>query len=365
MADEEHVDLLNQGVDAWNMWRSDHPDVQPDLRGAVLAGRDLNSINLRCADLVGADLRKADLRQVDLRVADLRHANLYHASLGPSIYDFTVWRGRDEESAVTKYLDPDGSDLRGANLKNADLRFSNLTDANLTWASFVGANMKGVRLRDTIFANTYLAGAQGLDVCLHLGPCIIDYRTLQCSGTLPLKFLRGCGLPDNLIEYLPSLLNLPIQFYSCFISYSSQDDDFVQRLHADLQNSRVRCWFAPEDLKIGDKTRSRIDEVIRIHEKLLLVLSENSINSAWVEKEVETAFEHERETGDTVLFPVRLDDAVMDMKTGWAADIKRTRNIGDFRRWKEHDGYRASLARLLRDLKIEAPDPQGAAPSSA
>lgn len=101
------------------------------------------------------------------------------------------------------------------------------------------------------------------------------------------------------------------------------------RLHTDLQNKGIRCWFAPEDMKIGDRIRSRIDEVIHLHEKLLLVLSEHSIRSDWVEKEVETAFEKEREGGSTVLFPVRLDDAILESRTGWAADIKRSRHIGD------------------------------------
>jgi hypothetical protein len=92
------------------------------------------------------------------------------------------------------------------------------------------------------------------------------------SGRLPEVFLRGCGLPDNWIEYLPSLLNEPVKFYSCFISYSSKDEEFAKRLHADLQNSGVRCWFAPEDMKIGDKIRPVIDESIRVYDKLLLIL---------------------------------------------------------------------------------------------
>jgi hypothetical protein len=49
------------------------------------------------------------------------------------------------------------------------------------------------------------------------------------------------GLPDRLIEYLPSLFDQAIQFYSCFISYSSKDQDFADRIHADLQNNGVRC----------------------------------------------------------------------------------------------------------------------------
>jgi hypothetical protein len=74
-----------------------------------------------------------------------------------------------------------------------------------------------------------------------------------------------------------------------FISYSSKDEDFARRLRLDLKRKGVRCWFAPEDLKIGARIRPAIDEAIQKHDKLLLVLSEHSIDSPWVEQEVETA----------------------------------------------------------------------------
>ncbi len=63
--------------------------------------------------------------------------------------------------------------------------------------------------------------------------------------------------------------------------------------------------------------------------------------------------EREREHNKTVLFPVRLDDAVNEIKTGWPADVRRTRHIGDFTSWKEHDSYSKASDRLLRDLKAE------------
>jgi hypothetical protein len=83
------------------------------------------------------------------------------------------------------------------------------------------------------------------------------------------------------------------------------------------------------------------------------VLSKNSVSSAWVEKEVETALEREAEQGCIMLFPVRIDDAVMKVKTGWAADIKRARHIGDFTAWKNKSSYRKALDRLLRNLEAK------------
>jgi hypothetical protein len=61
-----------------------------------------------------------------------------------------------------------------------------------------------------------------------------------------------------------------------------------------------------------------------------------------------------------VLFPVRVDDAVMRTTEQWAHDIRRKRHIGDFTRWKEHDVYSKGLERLLRDLKVEAAGPSPA-----
>ena len=52
-----------------------------------------------------------------------------------------------------------------------------------------------------------------------------------------------------------------------------------------------------------------------------------------------------------MLFPVRLDDAVMNTEKAWAAHIRRGRNVGDFRGWKNQDDYQKALNRVLRDLK--------------
>ena len=108
-------------------------------------------------------------------------------------------------------------------------------------------------------------------------------------------------------------------------------------MYADLRQKGIRCWLATQDLKIGDRFRTRINDAIRLHDKLLVILSEHSVKSAWVEDEVETAFERERRDGTTVLFPIRVDDAVMDSNAAWAASIRRILYIGDFRKWKDHD----------------------------
>lgn len=155
---------------------------------------------------------------------------------------------------------------------------------------------------------------------------------------------------------VPVIISPTPQYYTCFISYSHKNEEFVTRLYNDLKQAGVRCWFAPMDLAMGDRIRQTIDDAIGGYDKLLVVLSRYSVKSSWVEKEVETAFDVEQKRKQKkredwlMLFPIRLDNAVMKTEEAWAADIRNMRNIGDF---SKDDMYQVRLQRLLRDLKKE------------
>src|SRR5215211_2573399 len=171
------------------------------------------------------------------------------ALLKEGLDGWNKWRRKN------RLLEPDlsGANLSKKNLTKAALYHANLTKANLSAANLSMAWLSGVKLSGadlavTVFGGMELIEVEGLEHCRHTAPSIIDFQTLQRSGPLPLAFLRGIGVPDNLIEYLPSLLHEAIQLYSCFISYSGKDHAFAERLHADLQNNGVRCWFAPHDM---------------------------------------------------------------------------------------------------------------------
>jgi hypothetical protein len=343
---------LRKGIAEWSDWRysggkflSDANLSHADLTHDDLRGADLRSANLRGTDLSGANMRGADLSEANLSNADLRGAKLSIARLtGANLRDADL-SGADLESAHLHTADLSRANLSGTNLSKAALSFAKLGEADLS-----EANLNGAVLWETVLVNIDLTGVLGLETCLHVGPSIVDFRTLAKSHSLPLEFLRGIGLPDNVIDYLPSLLSEPIQYYSCFISYSSRDDDFAKRIHADLQSSGVRCWFAPHDLPIGGRILDEIDAAIRLRDKVLLILSEHSIGSDWVEDEVKAAYEEERRRKQTMLFPIRLDDSVMETGEAWAAKLRADRNIGDFRQWKDHDRYQESFQRVLRDL---------------
>ena len=331
VADQHQLKVLQKGPGVWNTWRKQHPTTQPDLSGADLSDADLSDANLVNADLSDADLSRADLSRAGLINADLSRADLS----GTYLNDANL----SDANLILANLSE--ADLSGAKLSGTDLSEANLSRASVGWTHFIDIDLRTVK---------------GLDTVEHNGPSSIGIDTIYSSqGHIPEAFLRKAGVPEDFITYMRSLVAHPIEYYTCFISYSSRDQDFADRLYTDLQSKGVRCWFAPEDMKTGDKIRQRIDESIRLYDKLLLVLSEHSIASSWVEFEVEAALAKEDEKHTLVLFPVRLDDAVMHCTTSWAVHLKRMRHITNFTGWKDHDAYQRGLKRLLSDLKAETP----------
>jgi hypothetical protein len=350
MASEEHVAILRQGAEAWNTWRRSHPGAEPDLANANLIEVDLRGAQLRSANLSGTHLRGADLREADLAEAGLFRANLAGARMeGARLY----W-----------------ADLIQTGLERADLRDADLRGADFSGAHLAEANLAGAILEETTFANVDLSRVLGLADVRHRGPSTIGIDTVfRSRGKIPEGFLRGAGVPEPFIAGIPALIAAtnPFQFYSCFISYATADQDFAERLYAGLQEKGVRCWFAPHDIQGGRKIYEQIDEAIGAYDKLLLVLSVASMESEWVRTEVAEARRRQMREGRRMLFPIRLvrferlrEWKAFDADTGKdSAREVREYFIPDFTCWKDRDGYRAALQRLLHDLEAGRPGESG------
>ena len=372
MANENHLARLRQDVNAWNEWREKNSNIQPDLgeadlreadlSGANLSGAHLNRAHLNSADLTGADLSGADLSKADLSWANISSANLGRANLSEALLISAIIIRTNLSEAVLREAALDEARLHFVNLSRADLSRASLTAADFSGVDLSQADLSGARIGNTSFSDVALNEVIGLDTVDHLGPSSIGIDTIYRSqGNISEVFLRGCGLPDTFITYIRSLTEKPIQFYSCFISYSSKDDDFAKRLHADLQDRGVRCWFAPEDIEGGKKTHEQIDQAILKYDKLLLVLSEHSMKSQWVEFEIRKARKQEVQKKKRVLFPIRLvsykaikewECFDADTKKDLATEI-REYYIPDFSDWKNPAAYKKEFDRLLRDLKAE------------
>jgi uncharacterized protein YjbI with pentapeptide repeats len=168
MADEEQLAIIRQGVDAWNAWREQNPDVpinlqksefkKADLPGANLSRANLSEANLSEANLSEANLSRANLSRASLSGANLSRANLFRASLSG---------GTAEELLLGKGFTP--ADLRGANLSGARLSYAflggaqlsqaNLSRANLREAFLRGANLSGANLIEADLSSADLTTA--------------------------------------------------------------------------------------------------------------------------------------------------------------------------------------------------------------
>jgi uncharacterized protein YjbI with pentapeptide repeats len=334
MANPEHLAMLKQGAKEWNSWREINSHaVDWNMTGKVPASADLVLADLSHTDLAGANLSDLALSSVNFSGADLSNANLW------------------------------GADLSGAKLNAANLRRADLTEARLSGTNLEETDLTDVQVGYTSFSNVDLSVARGLETVRHAGPSSIGIDTIYRSrGKIPEIFLRRCGVPDEFIAYIGSMVGRPLEFYSCFISYSTRDQEFADRLYADLQSNGVRCWFAPHDIHGGRKIHEQIDDAIRLHDKLLLILSENSMNSSWVKTEVANAREREEMDNKQMLFPITLasfDDLrkwkLFDADRGIdSAREVREYFIPDFTKWKEHDCYVHAFQRLIADLKAES-----------
>lgn len=362
MADPEHLAILEQGRETWNAWRLANPDIEPDLTMADLPRMDLRQFDLHDAILDGIDCSGSRLDGASLSGARVSGSWFVEATL----VDGDL-RGADFYSATFR-----DADLTRANLSDAELVDTNFVLARLQEAKFVearlwgailrnpemeGVDLSGAELMNTVFIDWDMSVVKGLNTCEHRGPSVLDHRTLASSGHMPDVFLRGCGLPERLIEYLPSILDQPILLYSCFISFTESDDAFAKRIYNDLQGNGVRCWRWKEDARGGRSLIGEVDGAVRLHDKLIVICSESSLRSGPVIREIERALQREDRLvakGETpeVLFPIRLDDSIFDWEHPRQADVVE-KVVSDFRNWRDHDSYQASFAKLLRDLRLD------------
>jgi uncharacterized protein YjbI with pentapeptide repeats len=331
MAAKDQVELLRSGWRNWNKWRETYPHAMPELDGAILNGIDLKGADLKFANLSEADLGNSNLASVNLRDAKLFRASFEQATLS------------------------------NANLENVDARFANfhgavMTRANLCLANLQGADMRGATLEGTEFGQTGLADvslaeAKNLETCRFLGPVAIDFRTITRSGHLPAPFLRGCGVPEELIENLPALFLKPVQSYSLFIQSCDPDKAFAERIHADLEARGIRCWTVKgASSTIASQTFEAIQEqsLQTGDSSVLLVLSRHCEDQSWVERDARISMRNERLYSRKLLHTIRLDKNSLGLAHS-VESVLNERAI-DFSRWKERTPYAKALESLVASL---------------
>jgi TIR domain-containing protein/pentapeptide repeat protein len=385
MASEVHLKILREaarnGIEKWNKWRDENetfPDLSgadlsvAELSGADLSGANLGRANLADADLTGADFTHAnlsatDLRRVSLVGADLRFANCSGSNLSGAFLGFASLGRADLIGADLKSADLGDADISDANLGGADLRGADLSRAFIIGADLSGANLAAARLWLTTLGNLDLSQVNGLDSVIHLGPSTVGIDTIYKSkGKIPEVFLKGCGVPDNFIDYTPSLVGGAVEFYSCRISYAPEDSLFARRLHDGLQGRGIRCWLDDHQGLPGKDIYNEGRRGIRLPDKVLLCASEHSLKSRWVDGEISRAFNIPRgfETEQDLmkargrkvpgLIPLNLDEYLFSGWTSNKATLIKEYLAADFAGWETDDAwFEEQFERVLKALRMD------------
>ena len=373
------ADLSGVALSMANIGEADLHDTrleEADLLGADLHETDLHEADLREADLRDvnlhlANLHEANLSRADLSEADLSEADLSEAKLGEARLRWTNLKGANLSGADFSMANLNGANLCDANLCGVDFTGANLCDANLGGANLCLTNFRGAELNmanlgeaetfHTSFMNIDLRKIKGLDTINHRGPSEISISTLfRSQGQLCEAFMRGCGVPESMVDYVKSMSSQPLDYLSCIISHSTRDKKFVDRLNADLQKQGIRCWLCPDTLKMNRYLDQHIDRTNQCCEKMLLIVSESSMKGEWLKNTVSKAVQRETREGQRLLFPVSL---VRQSKIEeWElSDLESGRNLGgelrkyfipSFYGWEQdNDLYKRELNKLVETLK--------------
>lgn len=150
MANPDHIDWLTQGRDAWNAWRQNNPEIEPDLSTEILFEADLSGYNLARANLVASVLAGADLRAADLSNADLSYATLLNAKMDEAkLTDATLF-GANLSLASLKGVDARRANLMCSVLVDADLRDADISGAVVYGVAAWDIRLDGLQQRDLI-----------------------------------------------------------------------------------------------------------------------------------------------------------------------------------------------------------------------
>jgi uncharacterized protein YjbI with pentapeptide repeats len=159
VANPEQLEILKQGVEVWNQWRSENYHIAVDLSQANLSKNDLRKFDLIYANLSRANLTEADLSSAELNYANLTEADLSNANLSNGYFTHANLREANLRKADIRQTELSLANLTNASLRGANFLYSNLDKTNLTKADLSGANISRANLSNANLTRANLTGA--------------------------------------------------------------------------------------------------------------------------------------------------------------------------------------------------------------
>lgn len=127
---------------------------------------------------------------------------------------------------------------------------------------------------------------------------------------------------------------------SIFLSHTKIDKPFVRKLANDLRANGHTVWIDEAEINIGDSLIGKIRDGLDSVDYVAVVLSKASIESTWVQKELEIASNREIKEKKKVVLPIKIEDVPLP-------GFLEGKFFGDFSNPSEYD---AKLTLLLRSL---------------
>jgi hypothetical protein len=279
--------------------------------------------------------------------------------LDPSLFEAVVAEllaAYGWEVSVTPPTRDGGYDILGITTDPSGLKTSWLVECK----RYNADNKVGVQIaRQLVGVKSHIGVPNG--VIVTTSAFTADVQELS-SARHDLHLVDFVTLTKWLQKYAPpaaSSYTAENSFSSCFISHSSKDEDFSQKLAARLRSDGVPVWYAPEDIRPGEKIYDQVKKAIASFDRLLVVLSTASMNSNWVKTELANALDRERREGRQVLFPISL--APIELIRKWECvdadsgiDIARelrSYHIPDFSNWTNPEEFERQATKVIQALR--------------
>jgi uncharacterized protein YjbI with pentapeptide repeats len=342
----------------------------------------------RC-NVTGSRFQGASLKEVDLNPSVFHRADFFMASLKGANF-----LNCDASGAFFGRADLREASLYGGNFAEACFVLTDLTGSTLVGAGFENAIVKGFNFinTETIAKNARLLeqslgqrkqfkailerkfhGLEDMAMSFarqHLAegevPASMDearrfIERLDSGFESLRRFLLASGCDPEEVARMGQAADKKQEDYPrVFISYSSEDEEVAARLFSTLTAFEVDTWFAPESMRGGRKIHEQLREAIGERDKIIFLLSEASMKSSWVASELQWAAGRELDSGEQILFPIRIVPfeavrkwTLFDADVGQdIAKYVRQYFVPDFSAWQDEEALARLIERLLRDLRI-------------
>ncbi len=370
--------------------------------------------NFSGSDFQNKSFDNADIDGNNLLLTSINFGgcSFYNAKFKSTNFSGSIFSNADLSNVTFDRCILIGADFHRANLKGAKFIWGTLEDSflgttNLEDVIFIGTSLENSTFGFTKFKRTGLGMIRDLDK-VKLSPlpddapleiranfkgghitCDIDWETIKLTAQMHALHLseNTKDLPQDVRNEIERVITSPkvfsdfleknntesyfIEAYwkmikenkkdyeSVFISYSTQNQNFADFIYDRLGNSGINAWYAPKEMAGGKTIIDQIRKAISQQDRLLLILSHESISSNWVANEIRQAYKREKQGKKRVLFPISiinykelLDWELFDSDIGIdLAHHIRSYYIPDFSKWEEETNSDIEIRKLIDALK--------------